>query len=48
MGMSPEEARQYIVHNKTHEAYVNLIDGKADIIFVTSPSEEELAYAERK
>lgn len=48
MGLSTEEARQYIVHNKTHEAYVNLIDGKVDIIFVTSPSEEEFAYAEQK
>lgn len=48
MGMDIEEARQYIVHNTTHNAYLNLIDGKADIIFVTSPSEEELAYADSK
>lgn len=48
MGVDLEEARQYIEHNKTHEAYVNLIDGKADIIFVTSPSEEELSYAREK
>jgi phosphate transport system substrate-binding protein len=48
MGMSAEEARQYIVHNTTHNAYVNLIDGNADIIFVTSPSEEELSYAKEK
>ncbi len=47
MSMSVEEARQYIVHNTTHSAYVNLIDKKADIIFVTSPSEEEFAYAEQ-
>jgi phosphate transport system substrate-binding protein len=47
MGMPVEEARQYIVHNTTHNAYVNLIDKKADIIFVTSPSEEELAYAKQ-
>lgn len=46
LGMSIEEARQYIVHNKTHAAYMNLIDGVADIIFVTSPSLEELEYAE--
>jgi phosphate transport system substrate-binding protein len=45
MGLPIEEARQYIVHNTTHNAYINLIDKKADIIFVTSPSEEELAYA---
>ncbi|MDF3000481.1 MAG: uncharacterized protein K0Q48_600 [Bacillota bacterium] len=48
MGVDLEEARQYVEHNKTHEAYVNLIDGKADIIFVTSPSEEELSYAREK
>ncbi|HBT18819.1 MAG TPA: hypothetical protein DEA52_02040 [Clostridiaceae bacterium] len=40
-----EEARQYVLHNKTHEAYVNLLDKKADLIFVTSPSEEELSLA---
>lgn len=43
-----EEARQYVLHNKTHQAYLNLVDGKADIIFVTSPSEEELTYAAEK
>lgn len=47
MGMSIEEVRPYIIHNTTHNAYVNLIDGNADIIFVTSPSEEEYAYAEQ-
>lgn len=46
-GLSIEEVRPYILHNKTHEAYVNLINKKADIIFVTSPSEEELALAEQ-
>ena len=48
LSMDIEEARQYIVHNTTHNAYVNLLDGKADVIFVTSPSEEELAMAEEK
>lgn len=43
-----EEAWQYVLHNKTHQAYLNLMDGTADIIFVTSPSEEELAYAAEK
>lgn len=47
MGLPIEEARQYILHNTTHNAYVNLIDGNADIIFVTPPSEGELAYAEK-
>jgi len=47
MGISIDEARQYVLHNKTHSAYLNLIEGKADIIFVTSPSEDELAYAKK-
>ena len=45
MGISIEEARQYIVHNKTHQAYLNLISKDADLIFVTSPSKEELQIA---
>lgn len=48
LGMDLEEARQYIVHNTTHNAYVNLMEGKADVIFVTSPSDEELAMAKNK
>ena len=46
MGITIEEARQYILHNKTHQAYLNLISGDADLIFVTSPSVEELQIAE--
>jgi len=46
MDLPLDEARQYILHNKTHPAYVNLIYGKADLIFVTGPSEEELKLAE--
>lgn len=45
MGISVEEARPYIQHNKTHEAYLNLIGGRKDIIFVTSPSAQELQLA---
>ncbi len=45
-GLTLEEVRPHILHNKTHQAYVNLINKKADIIFVTSPSEDELALAE--
>ncbi len=40
-----EAVRPYILHNKTHQAYINLIDKKADLIFVTGPSDEELALA---
>lgn len=46
-GNTIENIRPYILHNKTHAAYVNLIDKKADLIFVTSPSEEELKLAEK-
>lgn len=35
-----------VKHNTTHNAYVNLINGDADIILVTYPSEEELQMAE--
>jgi len=44
-GKTIEEVRPYVLHNKTHDAYVNLISGKADLILVTSPSAEETALA---
>ncbi|MGB7605979.1 MAG: substrate-binding domain-containing protein [Lutisporaceae bacterium] len=47
LSMTPEESKAYIKHNTTHNAYVNLIDGKADIIFVTEPSVEELELASK-
>ena len=34
-----------VTHNKTHEAYVNLINGDVDLILVTYPSEEEQKLA---
>lgn len=40
-----EAIRPYILHNKTHQAYVNLIEKTADLIFVTGPSQEELELA---
>lgn len=40
-----EEVRPFILHNKTHQAYLNLIDKKVELIFVTGPSAEELALA---
>lgn len=43
-----EEVRPYVLHNKTHQAYVNLIDHKANLIFVTGPSIEESTYAIKK
>jgi len=48
LSMTAEEAHSFIKHNTTHNAYVNLIDGKADIIFVTQPSEDELKLANEK
>lgn len=48
MNLTLEDARQYVLHNKTHQAYLNLIDKKADLIFVTSPSAEELEIAKEK
>ena len=40
-GKTIEEVRPYVLHSKTHEAYVRLIEGNADLILVTSPSKEE-------
>lgn len=35
-----------VVHNKTHQAYLNLVDAKVDMILVANPpSEDELIYA---
>lgn len=47
LGISPNEVKKYIKHNTTHNAYVNLIENKADIIFVTEPSKEELELAKK-
>lgn len=43
-----DEVRPFIKHNTTHPAYLNLIDKKTDLIFVTSPSADELKYAQEK
>ena len=37
-----------VEHSKTHNAYVNLINGKTDLILVTYPSEEELLLAKNQ
>ncbi len=47
LSLTPEEGKAFIKHNTTHNAYVNLIAGKADIIFVTEPSVEELDMANK-
>lgn len=35
-------------YTNTHPGYIRLVDGEVDLIVVTSPSEEELAYAKSK
>lgn len=37
-----------VEHSKTHNAYVNLINGDVDLILVTYPSEDELKLAKEK
>lgn len=37
-----------ISHSKTHNAYVNLINGDTDLILVTAPSEDEKKLAKEK
>ena len=36
-----------VMSNRTGEAYENLVNGRADIIFVVAPSEQQLAMAKR-
>lgn len=47
MGMTDKEADEFIVHNTTAQAYQNLIDGKADLIFVSEPSDDILNNAKK-
>lgn len=37
-----------VIHSKTHNAYVNLINGDTDLILVTYPSEDEKKLAQEK
>ena len=37
-----------VSHSKTHNAYVNLINGDTDLILVTAPSEDDKKLAEEK
>lgn len=48
LGLDEMSAKGFLTHNTTHNAYVNLINGSTDIIFVTPPSPEELKLAEEK
>lgn len=48
LGLDDVGAKGFLTHNTTHNAYVNLINGEADIIFVTQPSPEELELAAKE
>ncbi len=43
LGYTAEQAQDFVRHNTTHNAYVNLIEGECDLIFVTPPSAGEEA-----
>lgn len=47
-GMNRPQTELFVHFNTTHNAYLNLIDKKADIIFVAGPSEEERRLAEAR
>lgn len=42
LGLSDEEAAREVSHSKTYNSFLRLVDGDADLIFVTSPQEEWL------
>ena len=46
LGMELDEARQWVLCNKTDGAYENLIAGRVDMIFCSMPSEEQQAMAD--
>ncbi|MCR4435729.1 MAG: substrate-binding domain-containing protein [Clostridiales bacterium] len=48
LGLDETGAKGFITHHTTHSAYVNLVNGSADIIFVTQPSPEEYELAREK
>jgi phosphate transport system substrate-binding protein len=47
-GTSKAKADKTVRFNTSHEAYVNLIEKRADLILVSGPSDEELKLAEEK
>ncbi|EHS58843.1 PstS family phosphate ABC transporter substrate-binding protein [Paenibacillus sp. Aloe-11] len=47
-GMSKARAAHELRFNTTHQAYVNLIEKKADLILVAGPSDEELRLAKSR
>jgi phosphate transport system substrate-binding protein len=47
-GASVQKAKSEVSFHKSHQAYVNLIEKRADIIFVSGPSDDELKLAKEK
>ncbi|HIU33571.1 MAG TPA: substrate-binding domain-containing protein [Candidatus Pullichristensenella excrementigallinarum] len=47
-GISQEEAKDYITHNRTTGSFYKLVDGEADILLVGKPAQEALEYAQEK
>lgn len=45
MALPKGQVEEKITHHKTHEAYVKLINKEVDVIFVSQPSDDELALA---
>ena len=48
LGLPLEEARQWVLCNRTDGAYENLINGEVEMIFCSMPSEEQQAMADEK
>lgn len=44
--LSRPQADRFVRFHTTHDAYMNLIEGKTDLIFAAGPSDEELREAE--
>ncbi len=48
IGIPEEDLTFEYTKTRTSNVYQNLVDGKADVVFVAEPSEEDLAYAKSK
>ena len=48
LGIEKDDLKFEYTKTRTSEVYKNLVDGKADVIFVAEPSEDDLEYAKAK
>lgn len=48
LGVSEEDLKYEYTKTRTGDVYKNLVDGKADVIFVAEPSEADYEYAKSK